>query len=103
MAAQATMNNMELTKAVHLISGQITELSNKSEKVIPEIYQKISDSESDISILLNSPKNGMQLYIEKIDPIHTEAQVQYQKLPDHFAIGEVVSRFNGLQISNFQF
>ena len=43
MAAQAaTMNNMELTKAVHVISGQIAELGNKFEKVFPGIDQKIS-------------------------------------------------------------
>ena len=50
------MNNMELTNAVHTMSAQITELNNKLAKVIPEIYQKISDSESDISILFKSLK-----------------------------------------------
>ena len=72
MAAQAaTMHNMELTKAVHVISGQITESENQLEKVIPEIYQKMSDSESDISIMFNSLKTEMQPYIENIQPIHT--------------------------------
>ena len=95
-AQQATMNNMELTKAVHLISGQITELNGKLEKVIPEIYQKISDSESDISILFTSLKNEMQPYIHNIEPIHTEAQVQYQKL-DNLAT-HVVSRIDAVSV-----
>jgi len=74
----ATMNNMELTNAVHAMNAQITELSNKLEKVIPEIYQKVSDSESDIRILFTSLKNDWQPYVEKIVPIHDEAQLQYQ-------------------------
>ena len=82
MAGTVTMNNMELTNAVHAMNAQITELGNKLEKVIPEIYQKISDSESDISILFKSLKNDWQPYVEKIVPIHDEAQLQYQKLED---------------------
>ena len=40
MAGQPTMNNVEFTEAVHTLSGQITDLENKLEKVIPGIYQK---------------------------------------------------------------
>ena len=76
---QTIMNNMELTKAEHVISGQITELGNKLEKVIPATYQKISDSESDINILFSSPKTEMQPYIDQVEPIYKEAQVQYPK------------------------
>ena len=66
-AQQATMNNMELTKAVHTLSGQITDLSNKLETAVPELYQKISDSESDIRILFTSLKSEMMPYIDKIE------------------------------------
>ena len=59
------MNNMELTEAVHTLSGQITDLSNKLEKVVPELYQKISDSEGDIRIIFTSLKSEMMPYIDK--------------------------------------
>ena len=80
MAAQTIMNNMELTKAVQTLSGQITDLSNELKKVVPELYQKISDSESDISILFTSLKSEMMPYIENIEPIHAEAQINTRKL-----------------------
>ena len=90
------MNNMELTKAVHALSGQITDLSNKLEKVVPELYQKISDSESDISILFTSLKSEMVPYIEKIEPIHAEAQTQYQKI-DNLG-SNVMSRIDAVSV-----
>ena len=76
MAAQQIMNKMELTKAVHQISEQITGLNHKLKKVVPELYQKISDSESDISVRFTSLKGEMMPYIETIEPIHTEEQNQ---------------------------
>ena len=84
---------MELTKPVHVISGQIT-------------FQKISDSESGISILFNSLKTEMQPCIEKVEPIHTEARVQYQQL-DNLKITislDVEDKFltRGSQVDNLQ-
>ena len=68
------MNNMELTKAVHALNEQITEQCKNLAKVVPELYQKVSDSESDIRILFTSLKSDMMQYIDKIEPIHAEAQ-----------------------------
>ena len=84
----AIMSNIDLTNAVQTMTLQITELNDKLKAVIPEIYQKISDSESDISILFKSLQSDWQPYIEKIVPIHDEAQLQYQKLE---SIGNNVS------------
>ena len=61
------MNNMELTKAVHALNEQITEQGKNLAKVVPELYQKISDSESDIRILFTSLKSEMMPYIDKIE------------------------------------
>ena len=53
----AVMNNTELTRAVEMINAQITDLSSRFGQVVPEIYQKISDSESDIRIMATEMKS----------------------------------------------
>ena len=77
-ATAAVMNDMELSRPVETINAQVTDLSNKLASAIPEIDQKISDSESDIEIMLNAMQQEVQPLLGNLAPM----QLQIKSL-DH--------------------
>ena len=79
-ATAAVMNNMELSRAVEMINAQITDLSNKLASAIPEIDQKISDSESDIKMMFNAMKQEVQPLLGNLEPMQLQIKSLDQKL-----------------------
>ena len=45
-----TMNNMELTRAVHELQTNLTDVAQRLATAIPKIEQDVANSESDIKI-----------------------------------------------------
>ena len=74
------MNNMELSRAVEMINAQITDLSNKLASAIPEVYQKISDSASDIQMLFNAMQQEVQPLLGSLEPMQLQIKSLVQKL-----------------------
>ena len=65
----AVRNNTKLTQAVETINAQIVDLSNRLGQVVPEIYQKISDSESDIRIMAQRIESSVQPMVDGFVPL----------------------------------
>ena len=76
----AVMNNTELTRSVEMINAQITDLSSRLGQVVPEIYQKISDSESDIRIMATQIQSSVQPMVDGFAPLQQKVSLETQRL-----------------------
>ena len=71
MAGQ-TMNNMELTRSVELLNSQFTDPNNRLNIAVPDLSQKIAESASAISTMLEAVKSDIKPFVDQIDPMLTK-------------------------------
>ena len=84
-----TMNNMELTRAVHNLETNLTDVAQRLAAAIPKIEQDVANSESDIKIMFESLKQEFKPYIDQIAPaidlinnLQTQLNVEKTRIND---------------------
>ena len=100
------MNNMELTRAVEVltqqltaVNAQVTDLSNRLHVAVPDVNTNIQTSADALTNMYNAIRSDIQLVIDQFNPlvntvnaINAEATQQYAKLQQ---LGKNVNiRFN---------
>ena len=66
------MNNMELTRSVELLNSQFTDPNNRLNIAVPDLSQKIAESASAISTMLEAVKSDIKPFVDQIDPMLTK-------------------------------
>ena len=97
MAAQ-TMNNLELTRALQILQGQMTDLESRLAANIPKVEQDVASVRAAAESMFAALRADVQPEVDKIGPItNTLTNLQEQITAERIRLDGAESLYAGLE------